>query len=100
MINVKIEKENAKYKKITILGHAMYDDYGKDIVCAAVSSIATTTVNGILALNKNSLSYMVSKKGLSIDVKNTDETTQILIGNMVSLLKELEVNYPENIEVK
>jgi uncharacterized protein YsxB (DUF464 family) len=43
---------------------------------------------------------MVSKKGLSIDVKNTDETTQILIGNMVSLLKELEVNYPENIEVK
>ena len=100
MINVKIEKENAKYKKITILGHAMYDDYGKDIVCAAVSSIVTTTVNGILALNKNSLSYMISKKGLSINVKNTDETTQILIGNMVSLLKELEVNYPENIEVK
>lgn len=100
MINVKIEKENAKYKKITMLGHAMYDDYGKDIVCAAVSSIVTTTVNGILALNKNSLSYMISKKGLSIDVKNTDETTQILIGNMVSLLKELEVNYPENIEVK
>ena len=100
MINVKIEKENAKYKKITVLGHAMYDDYGKDIVCAAVSSITTTTVNGILALNKNSLSYMVSKKGLSIDIKNTDEKTQILIGNMVSLLKELEVNYPENIEVK
>ena len=100
MINVKVEKENAKYKKITVLGHAMYDDYGKDIVCAAVSSIATTTVNGILALNKNSLSYMVSKKGLSIDIKNTDETTQILIGNMVSLLKELELNYPENIEVK
>ena len=100
MIKVKIEKENSTYKKISILGHAMYDDYGKDIVCAAVSSITTTTVNGILALNKNSLSYMVSKKGLSIDIKNTDETTQILIGNMVSLLKELEVNYPENIEVK
>ena len=100
MIKVSVLKENRKYKKITILGHAMYDDYGKDIVCAAVSSIVTTTVNGILALNKNSLSYMISKKGLSIDVKNTDETTQILIGNMVSLLKELEVNYPENIEVK
>ena len=100
MISVKVEKLNSNYKKITLLGHAMYDDYGKDIVCAAVSSITTTTVNGILALNKNSLSYMVSKKGLSIDIKNTDETTQILIGNMVSLLKELEINYPENIEVK
>ena len=100
MIKVKVCKNDSIYKKIELLGHAMYDDYGKDIVCAAVSSITTTTVNGILALNKNSLSYMVSKKGLSIDIKNTDETTQILIGNMVSLLKELEVNYPENIEVK
>ena len=100
MINVKVTKENSKYKKITILGHAMYDDYGKDIVCSACSSIVTTTVNGILALNKGSLSYLVSKKGMSIDIKSTDETTQILVNNMVSLLKELEGNYPENIEVK
>ncbi len=100
MIHVKVEKAHAKYKKIAILGHAMYDDYGKDIVCSAASSIVTTTVNGILALDKGSLSYMVSKKGVSINVKNEDTTTQILIGNMVSLLKELEKNYPANIEVK
>ena len=97
MIHVKVEKAHAKYKKIAILGHAMYDDYGKDIVCSAASSIVTTTVNGILALDKGSLSYMVSKKGVSINVKNEDTTTQILIGNMVSLLKELEKNYPANI---
>lgn len=100
MIHVKIEKKQAKYKKVTILGHALYDDYGKDIVCAAASSIVTTTVNGILALDKGSLSYMISKKGMTINVKNDDTTTQILIGNMVSLLKELEKNYPANIEVK
>ncbi len=100
MIQVKVEKNHAKYKKITILGHAMYDDYGKDIVCSAASSIVTTTVNGILALDKGSLSYMISKKGMSINIKNEDATTQILIGNMVSLLKELEKNYPTNIEVK
>ena len=100
MIKVKIEKEQAKYKKITITGHALYDDYGKDIVCAAVSSIVTTTVNGILALNKGSLSYMVSKMGMKIEMKNDDKTTQVLIKNMISLLKELEGNYPDNIEVK
>ena len=99
MIKVNITKENSKYKKITILGHAMYDDYGKDIVCSACSSIVTTTVNGILALNKGSLDYMVSKKGMSINIKNNDETTQILINNMVSLLKELEEKYPTNIKV-
>ena len=100
MIQVKVEKAHAKYKKITVLGHALYDDYGKDIVCAAASSIVTTTVNGILALDKGSLSYMISKKGLTVNIKNEDSTTQILIGNMVSLLKELEKNYPANIEVK
>ena len=100
MIKVKVVKENSKYKKITILGHAMYDDYGKDIVCSACSSIVTTTVNGILALDKGSLDYMVSKKGMSINIKSDDETTQILINNMVSLLKELAGNYPDNVEVK
>ena len=69
MIKVSVLKENRKYKKITILGHAMYDDYGKDIVCSACSSIVITTVNGILALKKGSLDYLVSKKGMTINVK-------------------------------
>lgn len=100
MINVVIKKEHSKYKKINILGHAMYDDYGKDIVCSAVSSIVTTTVNGILTLDKGSLSYLISKKGMTIDIKTADEATQLLIGNMVNLLKDLEKKYKENIEVK
>ena len=62
MITVNVIKENRKYKKITILGHAMYDDYGKDIVCSACSSIVITTINGILALDKGSLSYLIGKK--------------------------------------
>ena len=100
MITVNIIKENRKYKKITILGHAMYDDYGKDIVCSACSSIVITTINGILALDKGSLSYLIGKKGMTIDLKNDDHTTQVLINNMVRLLKELEEKYPDNIEVK
>ena len=100
MITVTVTKEKSKYRKITILGHAMYDDYGKDIVCSACSSIVTTTVNGVLAIQKGSLSYLVSKKGMFITIKSDDHTTQILINNMVSLLKELEGNYPDNIKVK
>jgi len=100
MITVKIEKENNKYRKIKVLGHAMYDEYGKDIVCSAASSIITTTVNGILSLNKESISYLVGKKGMNIDIKSDEKTTQILIHNMVNLLKELEVQYPDNIHVE
>ena len=100
MIKVNIVKENSNYQKISILGHAMYDDYGKDIVCSAASSIATTTINGILTLDEGSLSYQVNKEGLIIENISTDETTQNLLGNMVNLLEQLEAQYPTNIEVK
>ena len=100
MIKVKVEKENSIYKKISILGHAMYDDYGKDIVCSAASSIATATINGILTLDEGSLSYQVNKEGLIIEKISTDEITQKLLGNMVNLLEQLESQYPTNIEVK
>ena len=100
MISVKIEKENSKYKKVKILGHALYDDYGKDIVCSAASSIVTTSVNGILTLSQGSLTYLVGKKGMTIEVKTDDESTQLLLQNMINLLRELEKNYPANIEVK
>ncbi|HIT10403.1 MAG TPA: ribosomal-processing cysteine protease Prp [Candidatus Onthousia faecigallinarum] len=99
MITVKIEKENGYYKSVSVLGHAMYDDYGKDIVCSAVSSIVITTVNAILSLDKESISYMVSKKGLNIKILKQKRVTNVLIHNMIRMLKELEKKYQENIKI-
>lgn len=100
MISVSITKDNAKYKRIVVSGHALYDDYGKDIVCSAVSSITTTTINGILSLDKDSLSYEVNEDGLKIIINSDDNVTQTLIQNMINLLRELESNYPANVKVK
>ncbi len=100
MIRVKVEKEHGYYKKISILGHAMYDDIGKDIVCSAVSSIVITTVNGILTIDKGTITYLASSRGLTIKVLNNDRITQLLLKNMIKMLKELELKYKENIEVK
>ena len=98
MIKVEVVKDNNLYKKVSIIGHAMYDDYGKDIVCSAVSSIVTTTINGCIALDKDSLSYEVNDKGVVIS-NIVEGNTQTLINNMVSLLRELEEKYPTNIKV-
>ena len=45
-------KVNIKNNIIIITGHAGYDDFGKDIVCASVSSIVITSINLCLRFNK------------------------------------------------
>ena len=100
MIKVKVTKDSDMIKSVSILGHAMYADFGKDIVCSAASSIVTTTINGILSFDKEGLSYEVSKDGLVIKNIKSDNITQTLLNNMISLLKELEKDYPTNVEVK
>ncbi len=44
--------------------------------------------------------YQVTKKGLTRNVCKQDKITETLICNMISLLKELEENYKDNIEIK
>lgn len=99
MIKVSVEGSR-KIDKIKILGHAMYDEYGKDIVCSSVSSIVITTVNGIYEINKNYLQIEELKDGMIITILDKDDICDKLIRNMLSLLSELEISYPENIMVK
>ncbi len=96
MIKVEVKKENNKVKEIKLTGHALYDDYGKDIVCASVSSIVITTINGILSIDKT-ISYE-ENNGLTIKVIKDDLVTNKLINNMVNMLLELEKDYPKNIK--
>ena len=87
-------------KNISITGHAMYDDYGKDIVCSAVSSIIITTINGILAINNQAITYENKTDGLEIEIKSFDNVTLKLIDNMIQLLTKLSQDYPKNLKVK
>ena len=86
--------------KIEILGHAMYDDYGKDIVCAGVSSIVTTTINGILSFDKNYITYKSEKDKFTIVINNHNEIVDNLIENMIDMLQQIEDNYPKNIKIR
>ena len=100
MIKVKVTKESDMIKSVSILGHAMYADFGKDIVCSAVSSIVITSLNGILSINPSALIYNNSKDGLEIEIKSFDDITLKLIDNMMELLIKLSNDYPKNIQIK
>lgn len=93
-------KVNISNDKIELIGHANYDDYGKDIVCSAASSIVTTTVNGILTFDKDYISYSEKENKFVIEINTHNEIVDNLINNMINMLKELETNYPKNIKIR
>ena len=47
MIKIKFFKSNNIFVGYECSGHAGYDDYGKDIVCASVSTVMQSTLLGI-----------------------------------------------------
>ena len=99
MITVKIIKKNTEIKQILFKGHAMFADYGKDIVCAGASSILTTTVNAILKYDKDAIRYTI-KKDVLLEILKKDKIINLLIDNMIVLLQELSKDYPKNIIVR
>ena len=93
---IKVEMEN---NKIEIKGHANYDDYGKDIVCASVSSIVITTINAIIEFDPESIYYEEKNNRILIEKLKDDDITNKLINNMIELLEELEKSYTDNIKI-
>ncbi|MGN1379147.1 MAG: ribosomal-processing cysteine protease Prp [Bacilli bacterium] len=93
-----IKVEN-KCDYIKIYGHADFDTFGKDIVCASVSSIIYTTVNGLLNINQKSIKFSDNDEYMKIEILSNDDITLKLITNMIEMLKELSRKYPKNIEV-
>lgn len=93
VVNIKNDKE------IVISGHALYDQFGKDIVCAAVSSIVTTTINGILSIDDQSMVYNYNNEELIIELKKTDLVIKKLIDNMLDMLNELSNQHPKNLKI-
>ena len=99
MIKVEIIRNNNNIKKISILGHAMYDEYGKDIVCASVSTLVISTFNNILSINSNTIKVEQSDSKVIIKYILKDNIIDILINNMISNLNTLANNYPKNIKI-
>ncbi|MBQ7765681.1 MAG: ribosomal-processing cysteine protease Prp [Lachnospiraceae bacterium] len=69
MIQVSIIRHNNEYSQVKAFGHAEYDDYGKDIVCSAVSVLVINTANSLEKFTDD----------LILAETHEDGTTEILI---------------------
>ena len=95
MIKISINKD-----EITIKGHSLYEESGKDIVCASVSSICITTVNALISIDEDCVEYTEKDGYLDIKINKHDEVINKLINNMINLLKELQSQYEKYIEIR
>lgn len=99
MIKVRIKNQNDIISSIKCNGHADYADYGKDIVCSSFSTMVITTINAILELDKDAISYTDTNNLEIINIKK-DNITNKLLKNLVNMIYELRDNYDKNIDIK
>ena len=99
MIKVNCVVSNGLIEKVSIKGHADYDTLGKDIVCAAVSSIVTTSINNIIALEESTIKYDTKEGNVCITVLRNSDVTNKLLNVLIDMLKELATDYPQNIKI-
>ena len=89
---------NTKRDRITIDGHADFADLGHDVVCAAVSSIVTTTCEAIASFDENAIDVKSKLGHVTINILKHDDITETLLGNMQSCIEEVRKKYPNNIK--
>ncbi|MEI3529801.1 MAG: ribosomal-processing cysteine protease Prp [Bacilli bacterium] len=99
MIKVSINKSDKVVNNIIINGHANFDEYGKDIVCASVSSIVITSINAILRIDEKAINYQEKEGLVIIDINKHTKVVDLLIENMIDLLEQLQKEYRKNIKI-
>lgn len=99
MIKVTYKKNNDVIENINIKGHAEYADYGKDIVCASVSTMVITSINIILTFDDKAILFNNSNNLFIKNIKRDNITNKVL-NNLLEELLELESKYGKNINVK
>ncbi|RGC81716.1 ribosomal-processing cysteine protease Prp [Hungatella hathewayi] len=90
---------------LDVCGHAGYAGKGKDIVCAAVSTLFFSTINGINDYTDAQADvfekrYMDKSDGDVANIKNMDEKSKMLLKSMLSGIVDLKEQYPDNITIE
>ncbi len=99
MIRVCVRQKKDSILKVQFFGHADYDVYGSDIVCAAVSSTYFCSVNACYLFHEESILVESSHDVQTILVMDDDANVQKILINMIHCLENLEKKYPRNIKI-
>ncbi len=106
MINISLIHKNGNIVKIKVYGHSEYDISGRDIVCAAVSSLSQSLIVGLQKVICGDFFYEVDEESadLYIDVSKYNEENlrdaQILFMTFKYTLEEIIKEYGKYVKLR
>lgn len=88
--------------RLEVLGHANYDVYGKDIVCAGVSALVQTAVLGIKELTDINPTLVKTEGYFKIEIPNKTSCKKcdIILKTIVLGLEDIAKSYSKYVIVK
>lgn len=99
MIKYQIKKNDNKIVELTIKGHALFGNYGNDILCSGVSTATIVTANAIKHLGfEDAVNIKYSEGYFNFKLIEIKEVPLKLIENLILALDDLESQYPNNIK--
>lgn len=102
MIRVIVKKNNNQIMDITISGHAKSAEYGKDLVCAAVSASSVGVLNTLVAygFEENQCGSLEMRNSyIHINVEKHTKDIQVILETLVTILETIEIKNTEFIEI-
>ena len=99
MISVIYEVKDNNYSYLEVSGHAEYDEKGKDLICASVSSIMFGFMNALDALNEDVQIQQLTNK-IIINNHSSCNTIQEYFQLVMTQLKTIEESYGDFIKVE
>ena len=96
-VNVLSDSEG-NYRGIELKGHAGYDDYGKDIICASASVLALNMANSVEQFTEDAFDGSVEEKTGHFKFKfkgNISPESKLLMDSLILGLKDIAETYGE-----
>jgi uncharacterized protein YsxB (DUF464 family) len=88
-----------QYISLTVKGHALQNEYGKDLICASVSSIMFGFMNALDALDEEVEIKQLTNK-IEVVNKSDSRVIQDYFELVIMQLKTIEESYGDFIKVE
>ena len=100
--NFELDSQN-NILSFQVTGHAESGPYGQDIVCAAISLLTISTINGleeVIDMHPQVISDDTEGGFISVQKLEIDHDSQILLKTLINGVRDVAKSYPDNIIVE